>query len=103
MKTLRASFGCRYDGKVPAQVRQKFMRHSNIRVTMDDCANVDDAALEAVLGPQRNSSRNTQPPQGGGQFDQCCRKCWGEWYFGLSRLSLTCSGTVSARSFHRSS
>jgi integrase len=57
MKSLRAGFGCRYAGKVPAQVLQRLMRHSNIRVTMDYYANVDDAAMEAVLG-KRNTSRN---------------------------------------------
>jgi integrase len=61
MKSLRKGFGCRYAGKVPAQVLQKLMRHSNISVTMDYYANVDDAVVAAVLGPQRNTSRNTQP------------------------------------------
>jgi integrase len=56
--TLRKGFGCRYAGKVPAQVLQKLMRHANIKTTMDYYANVDDAVMEAVLGPQRNSSRN---------------------------------------------
>jgi integrase len=68
--TLRKGFGCRYAGKVPAQVLQKLMRHRNIRTTMAYYVNVDDAAMEAVLGP-RNSSRNTQPvpadtPKSGG-------------------------------------
>jgi integrase len=58
-KSLRRGFGCRYAGKVPAQVLQRLMRHANIRVTMDYYANVDDAAMEAVLGPKRNSSRNS--------------------------------------------
>jgi hypothetical protein len=35
------------------------MRHANIRTTMDYYANVDEAAMEAVLGPNRNSSRNS--------------------------------------------
>jgi integrase len=60
MRTLRRGFGCRYAGKVPAQVLQKLMRHSNISITMDYYANVDQAVEEAVLGPQRNSSRNSQ-------------------------------------------
>jgi integrase len=60
MHTLRKGFGCRYAGKVPAQVLQKLMRHQSIRTTMDYYANVDEAAMEAVLGEQRNSSRNTQ-------------------------------------------
>lgn len=58
MQTLRKGFGCRYAGKVPAQVLQKLMRHSSIKITMDYYANVDDAAMEAVLGGQRNASRN---------------------------------------------
>src|SRR5262245_59946140 len=59
MRSLRRAFGCRYAGKVPAQVLQKLMRHSNIRVTMDYYANVDEAAMAAVLGDRgRNSSRN---------------------------------------------
>src|SRR5262249_19009903 len=61
MKSLRRGFGCRYAGKVPAQVLQKLMRHSNIAITMDYYANVDAAVEEAVLGAQRNTSRNTQP------------------------------------------
>jgi hypothetical protein len=59
MKTLRASFGCRYAGKVPAQVLQRLMRHASIKTTMDFYANVDDAVMQAVLGAGRNSSRNT--------------------------------------------
>jgi integrase len=62
MRTLRRGFGCRYAGHVPAQVLQRLMRHSNITITMDYYANVDDAVEEAVLGPQRNSSRNTSHP-----------------------------------------
>jgi integrase/recombinase XerD len=64
MHSLRKGFGCRYAGKVPAQVLQKLMRHSNIKVTMNYYANVDDAVMEAVLGPQRNSQHNTQPAGG---------------------------------------
>jgi integrase len=60
MKSLRRGFGCRYAGKVPAQVLQKLMRHANIRTTMDYYANVDDAAMETVLGPGRNSLRNSK-------------------------------------------
>jgi integrase len=75
MHTLRKGFGCRYAGKVPAQVLQKLMRHRNIRTTMDYYANVDDAveaAVEAECNAQRNSSRNTAaqpaptPKTGGG-------------------------------------
>jgi integrase len=61
MRVLRRGFGCHYAGQVPAQVLQKLMRHSNIRVTMDYYANVDEAAMEAVLGVRRNNSRNSQP------------------------------------------
>jgi integrase len=61
MKSLRRGFGCRYASQVPAQVLQKLMRHASIKTTMDYYANVDDAAMEAVLGPKRNSSRNTRP------------------------------------------
>jgi integrase len=59
MRALRRGFGCRYAGKVPAQVLQRLMRHSNISTTMSYYANVDDAVMEAVRGPERNSSRNT--------------------------------------------
>jgi integrase len=61
MHTLRKGFGCHYAGKVPAQVLQKLMRHTSIKATMDYYANVDAAVEAAVLGPQRNSSRNTPP------------------------------------------
>jgi integrase len=77
MRSLRRGFGCRYAGKVSAQVLQRLMRHSSITITMTYYANVDEAAMEAVLGPQRNGSRNAagagresaadakpQPPQG---------------------------------------
>jgi integrase len=60
MKSLRRGFGCRYAGKVPAQVLQRLMRHSNIRVTMDYYANVDDAVMDAVLGPRRNTAPRTE-------------------------------------------
>jgi integrase len=59
MHTLRKGFGCRYAGKVPAQVLQKLMRHADIKTTMTYYANVDDAVEQAVRGAQRNSSRNT--------------------------------------------
>src|SRR5262249_3793143 len=55
--TLRKGFGCRYAARVPAQVLQKLMRHSSIRVTMDYYANVDDVVEESVLGPTRNGPR----------------------------------------------
>jgi integrase len=60
MHSLRKGFGCRYAGKVPAQVLQKLMRHSNVSLTMAYYANVDDAVMNAVLGGQRNSSRNSE-------------------------------------------
>jgi hypothetical protein len=69
MHTLRESFGCRYAGKVPAQVLQKLMRHRSIRTTMDYYVNVDAAVMEAVLGAKRNSARNSyrvSPAQGQG-------------------------------------
>jgi integrase len=59
--TLRKGFGCRYAGKVPAQVLQKLMRHASIRTTMAYYVNVDEAVMEAVLGQQRNTLRNTEP------------------------------------------
>jgi integrase len=71
MHSLRRGFGCRYAGKVSAQVLQKLMRHSNVSITMAYYANVDDAVMEAVLGAQRNSSRNTTPatPEGADTAD----------------------------------
>jgi hypothetical protein len=43
---------------VPAQVLQRLMRHASIKMTMDYYANVNDAAIEAVRGRKRNTSRN---------------------------------------------
>src|SRR5262249_37821966 len=65
MHSLRKGFGCRYAGKVPAQVLQKLMRHSDIKITMDYYANVDTAVEEAVLGPKRNTLRNKPENEGG--------------------------------------
>ena len=65
MHTLRKGFGCRYAGKVPAQVLQKLMRHSNIQTTMSFYAIVDEAVEEAVLGPRRNRLRNSRPSEAG--------------------------------------
>jgi integrase len=62
MKSLRRGFGCKYAGKVSAQVLQKLMRHANIKTTLDYYANVDDAVEVAVLGAQCNTLRNTPPP-----------------------------------------
>ena len=59
MHALRRGFGCRYAGKVSAHVLQRLMRHASIKTTMDYYANVDAAVEEAVLGPQRNTLRNT--------------------------------------------
>jgi integrase len=64
MHSLRKGFGCRYAGKVPAQVLQRLMRHSNIKTTMDYYANIDAAVEEAVLGEKRNSLRNNGQPEG---------------------------------------
>jgi hypothetical protein len=52
-----------YAGKVPAQVLQKLMRHSNIKVTMTYYANVDDAVEDAVLGKSRVTLRVNPAPQ----------------------------------------
>jgi len=35
------------------------MRHSNIKITMDYYANIDEAVEEAILGMQRNSLRDS--------------------------------------------
>jgi integrase len=59
MKTLRQGFGCRYAGQASAHLLRRLMRHSNIRVTMDYYANVDDAVEEAV---RRNAGRNKPEP-----------------------------------------
>ena len=61
MKSLRRGFGCYWAARMPAQVLQKLMRHSNIRVTMDYYANVDEAATAAVMNRQRSTLRNSQP------------------------------------------
>jgi integrase len=65
MKSLRRGFACRYAARVPAQVLQKLMRHKSITTTLDYYANVDQAAMEAVLGPGRNSMRNSGQVPGG--------------------------------------
>jgi hypothetical protein len=44
---------------VSAQVLQKLMRHASIKTTMEFYANVDQAVEDAVLGAERNSSRNS--------------------------------------------
>ena len=62
MHSLRKGFGCRYAGKVSAHVLQRLMRHANIKTTLDYYANIDAAVEEAVLGPQRNTSRNSAAP-----------------------------------------
>lgn len=59
IKTLRRGFGCYWASRVPAQVLQKLMRHSNIRITMDYYANVDEAVMQAILNRERNTLRNT--------------------------------------------
>jgi integrase len=57
--SLRKGFGCRYAGKVPAQVLQRLMRHADIATTMDYYVNVDLAVREAVLGASLNSFHNS--------------------------------------------
>jgi integrase len=59
MHSLRKGFGCRYAGRVSAQVLQKLMRHANIATTMAFYANVDDAVMNAVLGGKPNDLPNT--------------------------------------------
>jgi integrase len=59
MHTLRKGFGCRYAARVPAQVLQRLMRHANIATTMDYYANVDEAAMQAVLGKNRQVSADS--------------------------------------------
>jgi integrase len=61
MHSLRKGFGCRCAGKVPAQVLQRLMRHSNVSLTMQFYANVDDAVMQAVLGAERNKLHNSGP------------------------------------------
>jgi integrase len=56
--SLRKGFGCRYAGRVPAQVLQRLMRHANIKTTMEFYANIDVAVEEAVFGPKDNVPRN---------------------------------------------
>jgi integrase len=70
MKSLRRGFGCRHAGKVSAQVLQKLMRHSDIKITMTYYANVDDAVEEAILGPKCNAQRNTAPKVGPAQAEK---------------------------------
>jgi integrase len=60
MHTLRKGFGCRYAGRVPAQVLQKLMRHATLKATMDYYANVDDAVMDAVLGAGRSAPRSAE-------------------------------------------
>lgn len=64
-KSLRRGFGCRYAAKVPAQVLQRLMRHASIRTTMDYYANVDEAAMRAVLGEKCNEQCNTPAQRSG--------------------------------------
>lgn len=75
MRVLRRGFGCRYAGKVPAQVLQKLMRHSSIAVTVEYYSNVDEAATEAVMGKpaQRNSPPDSRPPAANEQTQQTDR------------------------------
>jgi integrase len=59
MHSLRKGFGCRYAGRVPAQVLQRLMRHSDIKITLGYYANVDEAVMEAVLGGNGHSCGNS--------------------------------------------
>jgi integrase len=59
MKSLRRGFSCYWASRVPAQVLQKLMRHSNIRITMDYYANFDQAAMQAIVSHERNILRNS--------------------------------------------
>src|SRR5262249_38079628 len=61
MHSLRKGFGCRYAGKVPAQVLQPLMRHANIATTVGYYTNVDDALREAILGQKLSSSLSKDP------------------------------------------
>jgi hypothetical protein len=51
-------------GLTLSQVWQKVMRKANVSTTMDDYANVDETAVEAGQGPQRNSLRHTPARSG---------------------------------------
>jgi integrase len=62
MHSLRKGFGCRYAGKVPAQVLQKLMRHSDINTTMAYYVNVD-AAVEAAVRAECNTLHNRNPAE----------------------------------------
>ena len=57
-RALRRGFACRYAGKVPAQVLQRLMRHSNIATTVAYYANLDAAVEEAVLGKRPAAVHN---------------------------------------------
>jgi hypothetical protein len=45
------------------------MRHSNIKITMNYYANVDDAVEESVFGPKCNTSRNKPENEAGSCID----------------------------------
>lgn len=85
MKTLRRGFGCRYAAKVSAQVLQRLMRHSDIKITMTYYANIDDAVEEAVLGKRaakrglsRNTTRNIDQKQRQRQQEDCDVSSYGD-------------------------
>lgn len=63
MKTLRRGFGCRHAARVPAQVLQRLMRHSDISVTMDYYANIDDAVEAAIHGCNTSCNSQASRPQ----------------------------------------
>lgn len=50
VRSLRRGFACRYASKVPAQVLQRLLRHASVTTTIGFYSNVDEAAMEAVLG-----------------------------------------------------
>ncbi|HTU23439.1 MAG TPA: site-specific integrase, partial [Gemmataceae bacterium] len=72
MRSLRRGFGCYWAARVSAQVLQKLMRHSSIALTMTYYANVDEAAMQAILGREsllRTTPRTSEaetPTDGGG-------------------------------------
>jgi hypothetical protein len=103
MTSLRRGFGCRYAARVPAQVLQRLMRHSNISVTMDYYANVDDAAMEAVLGAKRNNSRNTRPISSTTQVEPECESADARETCDWRPPHFTYSDRASARSSRRPS
>jgi hypothetical protein len=102
MKSLRRGFGCYWASRVPAQVLQKLMRHSNIRITMDYYANVDDAAMTAVLNRQPNSSYNKVADEPAKQEAEDATRDTGNGPCGESSETFTYWDTVFAKNSRRS-